>query len=70
MTVQDLKQIAKSQGVAYYSKMSKAQLVQAVTDPVKAAELSQEVKAKAAANAAARKAKAQYTAPQATIPKR
>lgn len=69
MTVQDLKQIAKSQGVAYYSKMSKAQLVQAVTDPVKAAELSQEVKAKAAANAAARKAKAQYTAPQATIPK-
>ena len=69
MAVQDLKQIAKSQGVAYYSKMSKAQLVQAVTDPVKAAELSREVKAKAAANAAARKAKAQYTAPQATIPK-
>ena len=34
----------KSQGVAYYGKMSKAQLVQAVTDPVKAAELSKEVK--------------------------
>ena len=69
MTVQDLKQIAKSKGIAYYGKMNKAQLVQAVTDPVKAAELSQEAKAKAAANAAARKAKAQYTAPQAAIPK-
>ena len=38
MTVQDLKQIAKSKGIAYYGKMNKAQLVQAVTDPVKAAE--------------------------------
>ena len=69
MTVQDLKQIAKSKGIAYYGKMNKSKLVQAVTDPVKAAELSQEVKAKAAANAAARKAKAQYTAPQAAVPK-
>ena len=69
MNVQDLKQIAKNKGIAYYGKMNKAQLVQAVTDPVKAAELSQEVKAHTLANQAARKAKSQYTAPQAAIPK-
>jgi len=46
MNVSELKQLAKQKGIAYYNKFSKAQLVQAVADPVKAAEISAQTKAK------------------------
>ena len=67
MSIADLKAIAKTQGIAYYNNMNKAQLVTAITDPTQAAAMSNQVKTRLAANAAARKAA--QTAPQAVMPK-
>lgn len=67
MSIADLKAIAKTQGIAYYNNMNKTQLVTAITDPTQAAAMSNQVKTRLAANAAARKAA--QTAPQATVPK-
>ena len=67
MSIADLKAIAKNQGIAYYNNMNKTQLVTAITDPTQAAAMSNQVKTRLAANAAARKAA--QTAPPATIPK-
>lgn len=67
MSIADLKAIAKNKGIAYYNNMNKAQLVTAITDPTQAAAMSNQVKTRLAANAAARKAA--QTAPQAAMPK-
>lgn len=67
MSIADLKAIAKNKGIAYYNNMNKTQLVTAITDPTQAAAMSNQVKTRLAANAAARKAA--QTAPQATLPK-
>lgn len=67
MSIADLKAIAKNKGIAYYNNMNKTQLVTAITDPTQAAAMSNQVKTRLAANAAARKAT--QTAPQATMPK-
>lgn len=66
MSIADLKAIAKNQGIAYYNNMNKTQLVTAITDPTQAAAMSNQVKTRLAANAAARKAA--QTAPQAVLP--
>ena len=67
MSIADLKAIAKNKGIAYYNNMNKTQLVTAITDPTQATAMSNQVKNRLAANAAARKAT--QTAPQATLPK-
>ena len=67
MSIADLKAIAKNKGIAYYNNMNKTQLVTAITDPTQAAAMSNQVKTRLSANAAARKAA--QTAPQAAIPK-
>lgn len=46
MNVAELKQMAKQQGIPYYNKFNKGELVDALTDPVKAAEISSKTKAK------------------------
>ena len=67
MSIADLKAIAKNKGIAYYNNMNKTQLVTAITDPTQAAAMSNQVKTRLAANAAARKAG--QTVPQASMPK-
>lgn len=67
MSIADLKAIAKNKGIAYYHNMNKTQLVTAITDPTQAAAMSNQVKARLAANAAARKAT--LKPPQASMPK-
>lgn len=67
MSIADLKAIAKNKGIAYYNNMNKTQLVTAITDPTQAAAMSNQVKTRLAANAAARKAAP--TVPPATMPK-
>lgn len=46
MNVAELKQMAKQQGIPYYNKFNKGELIDALTDPVKAAEISSKTKAK------------------------
>lgn len=67
MSIADLKAIAKNKGIAYYNNMNKTQLVTAITDPTQAAAMSNQVKTRLTANAAARKAT--QTAPRAAMPK-
>ena len=67
MSIADLKAIAKNKGIAYYNNMNKSQLVTAITDPTQAAAMSNQVKTRLAANAAARKAAP--TVPPAKMPK-
>lgn len=67
MSIADLKAIAKNKGIAYYNNMNKTQLVTAITDPTQAAAMSNQVKTRLAANAAARKAT--QTPPPAKMPK-
>lgn len=69
MSVADLKAIAKNKGIAYYNAMNKTQLVTAITDPTKAAEMSTQVKNRLAASAASRKANAAAVSPAASMPK-
>jgi hypothetical protein len=68
MSIADLKAIAKNKGIAYYNNMNKTQLVTAITDPTQAAAMSNQVKTRLAANAAARKATA-TTPATTTMPK-
>lgn len=46
MNTAELKQLAKQKGIAYYNKFTKPQLVEAISDPVKAVEISAQTKAK------------------------
>lgn len=46
MNVAELKQLAKQKGIPYYNKFSKMELVTAISDPVKAVEISAQTKAK------------------------
>nr|WP_325297144.1 phage minor head protein [uncultured Dysosmobacter sp.] len=46
MNVSELKQLAKQKGIPYYNKFTKPQLVEAISDPVKAVEISAKTKAK------------------------
>ena len=66
MSIADLKAIAKNKGIAYYNNMNKTQLVTAITDPTQAPAMSNQVKTRLAANAAARKAA--QTAPVGKVP--
>jgi hypothetical protein len=58
-----LKEFAKSKQIAYYSSMSKSQLITAISDPGKAAEMSAQVKARLQAAAALRRAAAKEPIP-------
>lgn len=65
MSKADLLQLAKGKKIAYYNNMDMQQLVSAISDPSQAAAMSQQVKDRLAANAAARRAAQQATpAPQ------
>ena len=65
MGMAELKQLAKTKQIPYYLNMTKTQLVESIADPVAAVQMSAQVKAKLAANAAARKA----AIPKAAAPK-
>lgn len=57
MTKADLLQMAKAQNIAYYNNMNKQQLIDSISDPVKAQQCSKDVRDRLAANQAARNAK-------------
>jgi hypothetical protein len=67
MNVAELKQMAKQKQIPYYNNMNKNQLVTSISDPIKAPEMSAQVRNRLAANEAARKAAA--TAPVPAKPK-
>lgn len=46
MNVAELKQLAKQKGIPYYNKFNKKELIEAISDPVKAVEISAKTKAK------------------------
>lgn len=48
MNMAELKQLAKQKAIPYYNNFSKPQLVQAISDPVKAVEISAQTKARLA----------------------
>lgn len=54
LTISELKKIAKAQKIPYYNNMNKTQLVTAISDPMQAPAMSAQVKARLAANSAAR----------------
>ena len=54
----ELKQLAKQKAIPYYNNFSKPQLVQAISDPVKAVEISAQTKARLLSQRAARAANA------------
>lgn len=58
MNISELKQLAKQKQVAYYNNMNKSQLITSISDPVKAPEMSAQVRDRLTANEAARKAAA------------
>lgn len=62
MNKADLLQIAKQKSIAYYSNMNKAQLIEAISDPVQAKEMSRQVKERLAM---AKKARAEAKRKQA-----
>ena len=64
MNMAELKQLAKQKQIPYYNNMNKTQLVTAISDPVKAPEMSAQVRNRLLANEAARKAAARTPAPQ------
>ncbi len=63
MSKQDLLQLAKQKNIAYYNNMNKQQLIDSISDPVKAQQCSADVRNRLAANQAARNAKAVQTKP-------
>ncbi len=67
MSTAELKQLAKQKQIPYYNNMNKNQLIASISDPVKAPEMSAQVRDRLAANEAARKAAAK--APKAAAPK-
>ena len=64
MNMAELKQLAKQKQIPYYNNMNKTQLLTAISDPVKAPEMSAQVRNRLAANEAARRAAARTPAPQ------
>ena len=62
----DLLQMAKAQNIAYCNNMNKQQLIDSLSDPVKAKQCSKDVRDRLAANQAARNAKVTPKAPAAT----
>lgn len=58
MNMAELKQLAKQKAIPYYNNFSKPQLVQAISDPVKAVEISAQTKARLLSQRAARAANA------------
>lgn len=58
MNIAELKQLAKQKQIPYYNNMNKAQLVTSISDPVKAPQMSAQVRDRLTANEAARKAAA------------
>lgn len=62
----DLLQMAKAQNIAYCNNMNKQQLIDSLSDPVKARQCSKDVRDRLAANQAARNAKTTPKAPAAT----
>lgn len=56
MNMAELKQLAKQKAIPYYNNFSKPQLVQAISDPVKAVEISAQTKARLLSQRAARAA--------------
>lgn len=62
----DLLQMAKAQNIAYCNNMNKQQLIDSLSDPVKAKQCSKDVRDRLAANQAARNAKTTPKAPTAT----
>ena len=67
MNMAELKQLAKQKAIPYYNNFSKPQLVQAISDPVKAVEISAQTKARLLSQRAARAANA--TAKPPLVPK-
>lgn len=63
MNTKELKQLAKQKQIPYYNNMNKTQLVTSISDPVKAPEMSAQVRDRLAANEAARKAAAKTPLP-------
>ena len=66
MNMIELKQLAKQKQIPYYSHMNKTQIITAISDPIKAPEMSAQVKDGLVANEAARKATAKASVPQRT----
>lgn len=63
MNMAELKQLAKQKAIPYYNNFSKPQLVQAISDPVKAVEISAQTKARLLSQRAARAANATVKPP-------
>lgn len=63
MSKQDLLQLAKQKNIAYYNSMNKQQLIDSISDPVKAQRCSADVRNRLAANQAARNARAAQAKP-------
>lgn len=66
MSTSELKQLAKQKQIPYYNNMNKNQLITSISDPVKAPEMSAQVRDRLAANEAARKAAPKAAAPTTT----
>lgn len=58
MNIAELKQMAKQKQIPYYNNMNKTQLVTSISDPVKAPQMSAQVRDRLTANEATRKAAA------------
>lgn len=54
MNISELKQLAKQKAIPYYGNFTKSELVQAISDPVQATQISAQAKARAQAQRAAR----------------
>jgi hypothetical protein len=64
MNMAELKQLAKQKQIPYYNNMNKTQLITSISDPVKAPEMSAQVRDRLAANEATRKAAVKAPVPQ------
>ncbi|MGB3972994.1 MAG: phage minor head protein [Peptococcia bacterium] len=69
MNTTELKQLAKQKQIPYYNNMNKTQLVTSISDPVKAPQMSAQVRDRLTANEAARKAAATNIAQEAQAAK-
>lgn len=66
MNITELKQLAKQKQIPYYNNMNKNQLITSISDPVKAPEMSAQVRDRLAANEVARKVETKAPIPTAT----
>ncbi len=69
MNITELKQLAKQKQIPYYNNMNKTQLVTSISDPVKAPQMSAQVRDRLTANEATRKAAAANTSQELTTAK-